>query len=69
MNPRTNPSYSFGIFIIEKSLEKSPPTFGRGKGAVNAVLTLSTCYPFRFVGNAPKRYIVQAGLVIGDPVG
>ena len=34
-----------------------------------AVLTLSTCYPFRFVGNAPKRYIVQAGLVIGDPVG
>jgi sortase A len=35
----------------------------------DAVLTLSTCYPFRFVGNAPKRYIVQAGLVIGDPVG
>jgi sortase A len=35
----------------------------------DAVLTLSTCYPFRYVGNAPKRYIVQAGLVIGDPVG
>ena len=35
----------------------------------DAVLTLSTCYPFRFVGNAPKRYVVQAGLVIGDPVG
>ena len=35
----------------------------------DSVLTLSTCYPFRFVGNAPKRYIVQAGLVIGDPVG
>lgn len=35
----------------------------------NSVLTLSTCYPFRFVGNAPKRYIVQAGLVIGEPVG
>jgi len=33
-----------------------------------AVLTLSTCYPFRFIGNAPKRYIVQAGLVIGEPV-
>lgn len=32
----------------------------------NAVLTLSTCYPFRFIGNAPKRYIVQAGLVIGE---
>jgi len=34
----------------------------------DAVLTLSTCYPFRFVGNAPKRYIVQAGLVIGEPI-
>jgi sortase A len=33
-----------------------------------AVLTLSTCYPFRFIGNAPKRYIVQAGLVIGEPL-
>jgi sortase A len=34
----------------------------------DAVLTLSTCYPFRFIGNAPKRYIVQAGLIIGGPV-
>jgi len=34
----------------------------------DAILTLSTCYPFRFVGNAPKRYIVQAGLVIGEPI-
>jgi sortase A len=37
--------------------------------SIYAVLTLSTCYPFRYVGNAPKRYIVQAGLVIGEPVG
>lgn len=34
----------------------------------DAILTLSTCYPFRFIGNAPKRYIVQAGLVIGEPI-
>ncbi|MEN1967407.1 class D sortase [Lentibacillus sp. N15] len=26
-------------------------------------LTLSTCYPFHFIGNAPERYIVQADLV------
>lgn len=32
------------------------------------ILTLSTCYPFRFIGNAPKSYIVQAGLVIGEPI-
>jgi sortase A len=27
-----------------------------------ATLTLSTCYPFYFVGNAPKRFIVTAHL-------
>ena len=27
-----------------------------------ATLTLSTCYPFVFIGNAPKRYIVLASL-------
>lgn len=32
----------------------------------SAVLTLSTCYPFRFIGNAPKRYIVSADLVQAD---
>ncbi|MEK6648400.1 MAG: class D sortase [Actinomycetota bacterium] len=29
----------------------------------NAVLTLSTCYPFRYFGNAPKRFIVSANLI------
>lgn len=29
----------------------------------NAVLTLTTCYPFYFIGNAPDRYIVSAVLV------
>ena len=28
-----------------------------------AVLTLTTCYPFNFVGSAPDRYIVSANLV------
>lgn len=32
----------------------------------HAVLTLTTCYPFRFVGNAPYRYIISSDLVIGD---
>ncbi len=27
-----------------------------------AVLTLSTCYPFRYIGSAPKRFIVSAAL-------
>jgi len=29
----------------------------------NAVLTMTTCYPFHFIGNAPDRYIVSAVLV------
>lgn len=28
-----------------------------------AVLTMTTCYPFNFIGNAPDRYIVSAALV------
>ncbi len=27
------------------------------------MLTLVTCYPFRYVGNAPKRFVVQAKLI------
>jgi sortase A len=27
-------------------------------------LTLVTCYPFYFVGSAPKRFIVRAGLIL-----
>lgn len=34
----------------------------------DAILTLSTCYPFNFIGNAPKRYIVQASLVNTEPI-
>ena len=29
----------------------------------HAVLTMTTCYPFNFIGNAPDRYIVSAALV------
>ena len=30
-------------------------------------LTLVTCYPFTFIGQAPKRYIVRASLVEVPP--
>lgn len=32
-----------------------------------AVLTLTTCYPFYYIGNAPKRFIVSADLVSQSP--
>jgi LPXTG-site transpeptidase (sortase) family protein len=30
-------------------------------------LTLVTCYPFYYIGHAPKRFIVQASLIGGSP--
>lgn len=33
----------------------------------SAVLTLTTCYPFRYIGNAPKRFIVSADLLPQTP--
>ena len=32
----------------------------------HAVLTMTTCYPFHYVGSAPDRYIVSADLVSGS---
>lgn len=32
-----------------------------------AVLTLTTCYPFHYIGSAPKRFIVSADLVAPAP--
>ncbi len=32
----------------------------------HAVLTVSTCYPFHFIGSAPDRYVLVADLVTGD---
>jgi sortase A len=33
-----------------------------------SILTLVTCYPFGYVGNAPKRYIVRAKQVSAEPL-
>lgn len=32
-----------------------------------ATITLVTCYPFYFIGNAPQRFIVQASILEIDP--
>jgi sortase A len=29
----------------------------------HAALTLTTCYPFAFIGSAPQRYVVTAALI------
>jgi len=62
LTPSRTESYVIDrITIVERSdvsvLAPSP----------RASLTLVTCYPFYFVGSAPKRYIVQASVVNSDP--
>lgn len=34
----------------------------------HGVLTLTTCYPFNFIGKAPDRYIISADLIKSDAV-
>jgi sortase A len=33
-----------------------------------STLTVTTCYPFGFIGNAPKRYILIADLLAAQPI-
>jgi sortase A len=33
-----------------------------------STLTVTTCYPFGFIGNAPKRYILVADLLAAHPI-
>ena len=35
----------------------------------NPTLTLVTCYPFFYLGNAPKRYIVTAEIIKAESPG
>ena len=53
-----NYTYQVSRFRIVKAEDRTVivPT-------TSAVLTLSTCYPFSFIGNAPKRFIVSAALI------
>jgi len=38
-----------------------------GAQSAGKLLTMITCYPFYYVGSAPKRFIVEARLVGADP--
>jgi sortase (surface protein transpeptidase) len=42
-----------------------PKDIGVLKPTSESKLTLVTCYPFYFVGSAPKRFIVRAALMPG----
>lgn len=49
-------------FVIDHIVIVEPTDVSVLQPRSRASLTLITCYPFYFIGNAPKRYIVQASI-------
>jgi LPXTG-site transpeptidase (sortase) family protein len=47
-------------YKVSRTLIVNPKDLWVLKPTADADLTLITCFPFRYVGNAPKRFIVQA---------
>ncbi len=49
-------------YIVRKILIVSPRDVSVLAPSQAPALTLVTCYPFYFIGNAPRRYVVEASL-------
>ena len=47
-------------YVVTNTLITNPEDVSVLQPSSRALLTLVTCYPFYFVGSAPKRFIVQA---------
>lgn len=50
-------------YVVDKIQIVTPDDISVLRPRAQASLTLVTCYPFYFVGSAPKRFIVQASIV------
>lgn len=53
----------YQTFAIDRIVIVDPSDVSVLKREPTPALTLVTCYPFYFIGNAPQRYIVHASLV------
>jgi sortase A len=49
-------------YVVERTEIVGPKEVGILKPTLKPELTLITCYPFHFIGPAPKRFIVHASL-------
>lgn len=54
------PYGDFSYEIVDTKIVKADDRTIIVPTAPNEVLTLTTCYPFSFIGNAPDRYIITA---------
>lgn len=53
-------------YVVDRILIVSPSDVSVLQPRPRPSLTLVTCYPFHFIGSAPRRYIVQATLAGSD---
>ena len=54
-------------YVVDHVVIVDPSDVSVLRPRLHPSLTLVTCYPFYFVGSAPKRYIVQASLTASEP--
>lgn len=54
-------------YRVERTLVVSPSNTASLRPTQDAELHLITCYPFYYLGSAPKRFVVQANLQTGPP--
>ena len=55
-------------YIVDQIEIVSPEDVGVLRPRASSSLTLVTCYPFYFVGDAPQRFIVHASIVSHGPI-
>jgi sortase A len=55
------------VYIVDRTEIVSPDNISVLQPTAHPALTLVTCYPFYFVGNAPERFIVRASIAELDP--
>jgi sortase A len=50
------------VYVVESARVVKPDSVDVLKPTPDAALTLITCYPFRYIGPAPERFVVRAVL-------
>jgi sortase A len=50
------------IYIVNRTVIVDPDDTSVLENGATPALTLVTCYPFHYIGNAPRRFVVEASL-------
>jgi sortase A len=50
------------VYIVDRTLVTGPDDLSVLESGAKPTLTLVTCYPFHYIGPAPRRFIVEASL-------